>query len=280
MSFPEQVRFAGAEPVVRRRPRATTASAIHAEPILAAITAAHPRRHPQLAVQPDRRGDRRRRICARSSRAAAARGVLVISDETYERFVYDGRAHASAAALAARLPGDGRAGGLVLQDLRHDRLAARLRCSGRTTVIDAAGDDPEPRHLERRPRSPWSGALAALRDAEPEVERDDRGVPRRGATCWSRGSTRCPASTAAPPAGAFYAFPDVAALLPRRAAPGSIAFAEFLLEEARVAVVPGAAFGADDHIRLSFACSRETLAAGSTASARRGRELSRRLLKR
>ena len=44
--------------------------------------------------------------------------------------------------------------------------------------------------------------------------------------------------------------------------PINLELAEFLLEEARVAVVPGAAFGADDHIRISFACSRAELAAG------------------
>ena len=37
------------------------------------------------------------------------------------------------------------------------------------------------------------------------------------------------------------------------------AFAEFLINEAGVAVVPGSAFGAPGHIRLSFACSEETL---------------------
>ena len=38
--------------------------------------------------------------------------------------------------------------------------------------------------------------------------------------------------------------------------------ASYLLDEARVAVVPGEAFDADAHLRLSFACSRETLAEG------------------
>ena len=42
----------------------------------------------------------------------------------------------------------------------------------------------------------------------------------------------------------------------------SVELAEFLLEEARVAVVPGSAFGADDHIRLSFATSLEELGRG------------------
>jgi aspartate aminotransferase len=64
-----------------------------------------------------------------------------------------------------------------------------------------------------------------------------------------------------PPAGAFYAFPKVSELY-REGRSGSLEMAAHLLEEARVAVVPGIAFGADDYIRLSFACSREVIEAG------------------
>src|SRR6185436_15115226 len=64
-----------------------------------------------------------------------------------------------------------------------------------------------------------------------------------------------------PPDGAFYAFPRVAGAF-RSGRQGSVAFTEFLLEKANVAVVPGAAFGADDHIRISFACSRAALEEG------------------
>jgi aspartate aminotransferase len=42
----------------------------------------------------------------------------------------------------------------------------------------------------------------------------------------------------------------------------SVALAEYLLEEAQVVVVPGSAFGNDDHIRISFACSRAALEEG------------------
>ncbi len=68
-----------------------------------------------------------------------------------------------------------------------------------------------------------------------------------------------------PPAGAFYAFPDVSACFRTDDSgepEGSTRFAERLLEEAHVAVVAGAAFGGDNHIRISFACSRETLEKG------------------
>jgi aspartate aminotransferase len=68
------------------------------------------------------------------------------------------------------------------------------------------------------------------------------------------------------PEGAFYIFPRVDELYGKRAdgieIDGSIRFAEALLERARVAVVPGLPFGSDRHIRLSYACSLETLTEG------------------
>jgi aspartate aminotransferase len=75
------------------------------------------------------------------------------------------------------------------------------------------------------------------------------------------GLNQLPGFSCQPPDGAFYAFPDVSAAY-RPGRQGSTELAEFLLEQARVAVVPGAAFGADDHIRISFACSRAELSAG------------------
>ncbi|HYM97479.1 MAG TPA: pyridoxal phosphate-dependent aminotransferase [Candidatus Sulfotelmatobacter sp.] len=68
------------------------------------------------------------------------------------------------------------------------------------------------------------------------------------------------------PEGAFYIFPRVDELYGKRAAgvslDGSVSFAEALLEQSRVAVVPGLPFGSDRHIRMSYACSMETLAEG------------------
>jgi aspartate aminotransferase len=104
------------------------------------------------------------------------------------------------------------------------------------------------------------GALAALRSAEPDVERmlaeyrerREMLVPLLNAV---------PGFGCLPPAGAFYAFPNVSRIY-RGAIEGSIAFAEYLLDEASVAVVPGAAFGDDQSIRISFACSRQALSQG------------------
>lgn len=60
-------------------------------------------------------------------------------------------------------------------------------------------------------------------------------------------------------AGTFYAFASVTAAIRNLGLPDDLAFAEHLLT-AGVAVVPGSAFGAPGHMRLSFACSMQTLA--------------------
>ena len=71
---------------------------------------------------------------------------------------------------------------------------------------------------------------------------------------------RIPGFRCLPGAGTFYAFPDITGVLENRPdLSGDIPFAEFLLEQAEVAVVPGSAFGAPGHVRLSFACGLETL---------------------
>ncbi len=68
------------------------------------------------------------------------------------------------------------------------------------------------------------------------------------------------------PVGTFYSFPDFSGLFGRqwngKTLQGSLDIAEFLLEEAKVALVPGIAFGADNHQRLSFATSMDNLSRG------------------
>ena len=63
-----------------------------------------------------------------------------------------------------------------------------------------------------------------------------------------------------PPNGAFYAFPSIDAYLDRFR--DSAKLAEFLLEKALVAVIPGNEFGADNHMRLSFASSESNIIKG------------------
>ncbi|MDP9122566.1 MAG: pyridoxal phosphate-dependent aminotransferase [Acidobacteriota bacterium] len=256
VSFPEQIRFAGAHPVFVP----TTGEdgfRIHAGPLLDAV---NDRTRAILLNSPSNptggvvtAADLRQIVAT-----AAARGLLVIADETYDRFTYDGREHASAAALAAEFPETVVLVGSFSKTYAMTgwRLGFLL---GPAAVVHAV--ETIQSHATSNPTSfAMVGALAALRDGEPQVarmiaefqSRRDMLIPRLN---------ELPGFRCRPPEGAFYAFPEVSGCYgPGRS--GSVAFAEFLLEEARVAVVPGAAFGSDAHIRISFACSRANLLLG------------------
>ncbi len=143
--MPEQIRFAGG--AAGRDPHLCVGRLSHsrrADP--RSDHGPDPGDHPQLALQSDRRmvpEDDLREIVPRR----AARGVLVISDETYERFVYDDSRHASAARLAAEFPDTV----VVVGSFSKTYAMTGWRIGyllGPPPVVKAAADDPEPRHLQ------------------------------------------------------------------------------------------------------------------------------------
>jgi aspartate aminotransferase len=255
VSFDEQIRFAGARPV----PVPTASDdgfRIHAGPVLEAVTA---RTRAILLNSPCNptggviaAADLREIVAF-----AAERGLVVISDETYERFVYE-VPHASAAVLAAEFPETV----VLVGSFSKTYAMTGWRIGylmGPPAVVQAVENIQS--HATSNPTSfAMVGALAALTCAEPAVEEMIAEYRARRELLIPR-LNQLPGFRCQPPAGAFYAFPDVSAAY-RPGRQGSVEFAEFLLEEARVAVVPGAAFGADAHIRISFACSRAQLLAG------------------
>ncbi len=68
-----------------------------------------------------------------------------------------------------------------------------------------------------------------------------------------------PGVSCLPSQGAFYGFPDVKAIIARRGLKDDVELSNMLLDDAGVAVVPGSAFGAPGHVRLSYATSMELL---------------------
>jgi aspartate aminotransferase len=71
-----------------------------------------------------------------------------------------------------------------------------------------------------------------------------------------------PGVTCAEPRGAFYAYPNIGATFNYKGMGNTLQFAEKLLAEAHVAVVPGEAFGTDRHVRISYATSMHELERG------------------
>jgi aspartate aminotransferase len=103
--------------------------------------------------------------------------------------------------------------------------------------------------------------IEALDGDQDPAEAMRKEFERRGRHMWQR-LTAMPGVRCPRPTGAFYCFPNVSSTYSRLGVDGSAGFADRLLEQAGVAVVPGVAFGLDAHVRLSFAASMEQIGEG------------------
>ena len=145
------------------------------------------------------------------------------------------------------------------QDVRDDRLAGRL--DDRAGRRRQGGDQlPEPHHVERVERRPAGGDRRGQR--RPVGGGDDaRGVRPTG-TAMHAALNDIPGVTCIEPQGAFYCFPNLTGLLGRelagRTCTSTLELADHVLSEAKVAFVPGEAFGAPGYGRFSFAVSDDT----------------------
>ncbi len=256
VSIPAQVRLAGAEAVTVPMV-AEDGFAIRAQPLIAAMTE---RTRAVIVNTPCNPTGAVASILdlERLASACAERGALLVSDETYERFVYDGRRHASVAALAARYPDTV----VLVGSFSKSYAMTGWRVGyllGSAEVVAAAAAVQS--HVTSNATSfAMAGAEAVLAEEPPESAALVAACARRRQVVL-RELERVPGVVCPPPAGAFYAFPDVRACLDE-ACPDSASLCGRLLDEARVAATPGSAFGCEGHIRLSFACSDEELAAG------------------
>jgi aspartate aminotransferase len=101
-------------------------------------------------------------------------------------------------------------------------------------------------------------AIAALNGPDDEVKRMNAAFKARH-DYFVAGLNALPGISCLPGSGTFYAFADVRGAMQNLGFKDDNAFCEFILAEALVAGVPGSGFGAPGHLRLSFACSMETL---------------------
>ena len=258
VSLPDQARLAGAEPVLVPA-HASDGFAIHADPLLAALG---PRTRAVIVNSPcnPTGGLLAASELARLVEECACRGVVVISDETYDRFVWDGNTHASIAALAREYPQT-----VVLVGSLSKTYAMtgwRLGYLFAPKEILGAVRTVQSHATSNVTTFAMYGALAALEHGEAEVrERLVEYQARRD--LLASGLRALPGVELVPPAGTFYTFPDCSGCYGDGLA-GSTALAEYLLESAGVVAVPGEAFGDDRHLRVSFAASRAAITEGLT----------------
>jgi Aspartate/tyrosine/aromatic aminotransferase len=180
--------------------------------------------------------------------------LWIISDEIYERMIYNGGAHTSIAALskefyARTLTVNGMSKAYSMTGWRIGYAAGPAPLIKAMTTVQS--------HLASAPATfaQW-GALAALQHAEAEIQPMLKAFGERNKLICDLVS-QIKGVVCKCPKGAFYIFPNISSF-----GLSSADFAKRLIQEQHVAAVPGSAFGADENLRFSYACSSEEIKEG------------------
>jgi len=198
-------------------------------------------------------------------RWAVEHDIWVIADEIYEHLIYDDHVHHSMRALVPELADHfvavngvaktyamtGWRVGWMIGPTDLIRAASNLQSHGTSNVANVS---------QRAALAAVTGDLTAVEEMRASFDRR-----RRRMVELLRAIDGVDLLT---PQGAFYAFPDLTAFLGRkiggRVATTTSELATIILEEAKVAIVPGEAFGAPGYARLSFALGDDDLGEGLT----------------
>jgi aspartate aminotransferase len=257
VSYPEQIRLLGGVPVVVETDEARgfqvdpprLAAAV--SPCAKAVILNSPNNPTGAVFTPD--------TLQRVADLAVERNLWVVSDECYEALAYEGR-YVSIASLSPEV----KARTIVVNTCSKAYAMTGWRlgyAAGPRELIRAMGDVQSQVTSNPSSLSQWA-AVEALTGPQDDVAKMVGEFDRRRRVIVE-GLNRIPGVRCATPQGAFYAFPNVSGLFGRtwqgRSLANSSDVTAFLLEAARVAVVPGLDFGSDRHIRLSYATDVETI---------------------
>ena len=198
-------------------------------------------------------------------RWAVEHGIWVFADEIYEHLTYDDNVHYSMRALVPEIDDHfvaingvaktyamtGWRVGWMIGPADLIKAAGNLQSHGTSNVANVS---------QRAALAAVSGDLTAVADMRASFDRR-----RRTMTEMLRSIEGVDLLT---PQGAFYAFPDLTGFLGReiagRVATTTSELAAIILDEAKVAIVPGEAFGSPGYARLSFALGDDDLREGLT----------------
>ena len=193
----------------------------------------------------------------------AGANIYVIADEIYEKLLYENAEHVSIGALLPELADRT----LTVNGVSKSYAMTGWRVgygAGPQNLIDLMIKVQTQETTNTCTISQYA-ALEALTGPQGCVEVMRRAYVKRRNQIVSR-LNRMPDVFCNMPRGAFYVFPDISEYIGKSSSCGRIdsdvALCNFLLEEARVACVPGTGFGAPGYLRFSYAASPEQIARG------------------
>jgi aspartate aminotransferase len=185
--------------------------------------------------------------------------IYVISDELYEKLIYDGD-HVSIASLGDEIKErtiiiNGVSKAYSMTGWRIGYAAANAR------IIKAMSNIQSHSTSNPAQASQWA-SLEAIAGSQSVVDTMKDSFKERRQVLID-GLNQLPGITCIEPSGAFYAFPNISSTFGKRCDSGvitdAVSFCELLLKEQLVATVPGSAFGSEGYIRLSYATSMENI---------------------
>lgn len=252
LSYPEMVKLAGATPVIlptsdRSEFKVTPAQLREAITPKTRLFVLNSPSNPTGSVYTPEEVKALGDICVE-------RGVLIMSDEIYEHLLYDGAVHRGVATFspahyAHTIIVHGFAKAWSMTGWRLGFLAAPEPIA---KAIDAVQS-----HSTSNPTSfAQKGAVAALTGPQDHLPGWLAEYARRRTYAWQKLNS-IPGVSCVNSKGAFYLFPNIS-----KTGLKSADFCARLLEQEKVAAVPGIAFGADEYIRISYATSLANIEKG------------------
>lgn len=191
-------------------------------------------------------------ICA----LAVERDFYVISDEIYEKLIFDGKKHISCASLSEEI---------YRRTIVVNGVSKSYSMTGWRIGYLASSEEEIIQAIKKlQSHSTSNPCSISQKAAYQALEKTDKTQMQKmlksfqeRRDCMLRGLDEISGLSYIKPEGAFYVFCDISQLKL-----DSVTFCRKLLEEAEIAAVPGEAFGRDDYIRLSFATSRREIEEG------------------
>jgi len=255
VTFLEIIKYEGAKPVLLETSESEN-FAVHAKAIEKLITPktrliiVNSPHNPTGAVVPP--GEMEKILAL-----AMRHNLLLISDECYCHFVYDGRKPFSLGSSRERehlLIVDSFSKTYAMTGWRVGFALGPARLLANMLKLQS--------HSTSNPNSIAQKAALAAVEGPQEPVHAMLAEYRRRRDRLMEGLKSIPGLRCVPPHGAFYAYPNVGYYLKQDGLGDTSVLAERLLEEAHVAVVPGTAFGTHEHVRISYATSLEHINEG------------------
>jgi aspartate aminotransferase len=191
------------------------------------------------------------------------RGIMIISDDIYEKIIYDDQPFYTLASLSEEL----KRISIVINGVSksYSMTGWRIGYAAGTEEIISAMTKYQSQNTSNPTSIAQKAAVEALNGPQEGVAVMAREFQMRRDVIVER-LTAIEGVACLNPQGAFYVFPNVAYYYGRSgggsAIRSSAEMATYLLDEANVAIVPGGDFGHDDHIRISYATSMEQIEKG------------------